>query len=120
MKFLKQFLSYKNPREEFLSQLVDREIKKSKSEFNLDIRPQDQKLEKALIPNIILSYWDRIKSGENYTRLIGECHQEVKRKFDSQLLHYFRTTPAGETKTRYTCHLESIVAMAFIHISNER
>ena len=43
---------------------------------------------------------------------------EIFHKLKKQLKYYFENTPLNETKTRYHCHLESVVFTIYRYLTS--
>jgi len=46
---------------------------------------------------------------QEYEHTIRDLQEMARKLLRKELLHYFEATPLGETRTRYHCHLESVV-----------
>ena len=104
--------------------IIDYEIEKSENQFMFKILPEDQELEKAVIKSVFNRHWDEIKkcgeSDESYSTTIRKIIELVSDQLEDRMRYYFNNTPPGETKTRYNCHLQSVVVMLFLRIVGKK
>jgi len=97
------------------TEIIKSEIKLSEEKFKLKIEPEDQEKEIDIIIKTFGEYdFSNGISSEIYQKLFNEIVTKVNKLLDKQLNYYFCNTPEGETKTRYNCHLHSVIFRLFI------
>lgn len=107
--------------QKYINSIVDEEVIKS-NKMLLDIKREDIKKEKSVIYNILKDKIENIKSADdyNYSLISREIHDKVFKKLQPQFLYYFNISKDGEVKTKYNCHINSIISRVMIDISNNR
>ncbi len=106
-----------------LLDIIHNNVLKSEAEFGLIIKPEDVEIEKSVILSVFNKYkfkkWNEY-SNDEYMKTFREVYNKISDQLEDQLKYYFYNTPEGKTKTRYNCHLESVISDLFrLVINNE-
>ena len=121
MKYLKTFEGifdmFKNKKEVYIHKIIDIEVKKS-YQFGLKIEKSDIDLEKKILTQIFMEFWDDIKNANSikYDILRRTISEEVNRCFKDRMEYYFSKNYS--VKNMYNCHLDNVLSHLFMGISN--
>jgi hypothetical protein len=105
-----------------LLDIINSNIERSKNEFGLELRPEDEEKEKQVILKVFNEYkFKKLNeyTNDEYTKTFREVYKKIFDLLEDQARYYFYNTPEGGTKTRYNCHLECLIADLFRVALNE-
>lgn len=113
--YLNNFHHLSEKQIEYVIEVINEEIEKS-AKFGLKLLPDDILKEKIAL----ISIFDDIGQGLNkhgpaysdgeYAETIKIINGNMKKIMQKEIAYYFDTTPPGETRNRYNCHLESVAS----------
>lgn len=121
MKYLSNFKLFESSsKETIINSIIDDEINKSKG-FGLEIEESDIQKEKKIFSEIFTKYWNSIKNSDNnsYNSLRREIASKIYDIFDDRLRYYFNKSNKGGVRNMYNCHIDNVISMLFITISND-
>ncbi|NTW13787.1 MAG: hypothetical protein HGA31_02020 [Candidatus Moranbacteria bacterium] len=114
-KFLPGFNRLAETQIRYVIDVINEELEKSRA-FGLILTPEDEYEEKKVIL-VIFDHWGQTlnKRGETYSaseyeKVMGDLSSMARELLENQVKRHFDETPDGEVKTRYNCHLESVMS----------
>lgn len=113
-KFLGGFNFLFSKQIEYIINVINEELEKSRA-FGLALRPKDEFKEKVVILTIFNQWGQTLNkrgpsfTSQEYEHTIRDLQEMARKLLGKELWYYFEATPLGETRTRYHCHLESVV-----------
>jgi len=100
---------------EYIIDVINEELKKSRI-FGLVLKPEDEFKEKIVVLTIFNKWGHTLNlqgqkiSNQEYEDVIRILINIANELLKSELEYYFSSTSSREVKTRYNCHLESLVS----------